>query len=69
LEIKMLNPVPQNDVQINRIHSGAICKEIGKELSAALGPQSGELSPRLLALIKGLAKVDPRKAPRKFDGI
>jgi hypothetical protein len=69
LEIIMTNPAHQSDVQINRIHSGAICKEIGERLSAALGPQSGELSPRLLALIKELAKVDPREAPRKFDGI
>jgi hypothetical protein len=69
LEIKMPNPVPQNDVQITRIHSGAVCEEIGEKLSGALGPQSGELSPRLLALIKELAKVDPREAPRKFDRI
>jgi hypothetical protein len=26
------------DVQINRIHSGAVCKEIGDRLSVALGP-------------------------------
>jgi hypothetical protein len=65
----MPNPVHQNDVQITRVHSGAVCEEIGERLSAALGPQSIELSPRLLALIKELGKVDPREAPRKFDGI
>ena len=69
LEIMMPNPVHQNDVQITRVHSGAVCEEIGERLSAALGPQSNELSPRLLALIKELGKVDPREAPRKFDGI
>jgi hypothetical protein len=65
----MPNPVHQNDVQITRVHSGAICEEIGERLSAALGPQSNVLSPRLLALIKQLAKVEPRERPRKFDGI
>jgi hypothetical protein len=55
----MPNPAHQNDVQINRIHSGAICKEIGKALSAALGPQSNELPARLLVLMEQLAKVEP----------
>ena len=45
------------DVQINRIHSGAICNEIGERLSAALGPQSNELPARLHALIDELAKA------------
>jgi hypothetical protein len=49
------------DVQINRVHSGAICDEIGERLSAALGPQSNELPARLLALIDKLVKVvEPR---------
>jgi hypothetical protein len=61
----MSNPAHQSDVQINRIHSGAICEEIGEGLSAALGPQSNELPPRLLALMKELAKVDPRDEPSK----
>ena len=42
------------DVQINRVHGGAICDEIGERLSAALGPQSNELPARLLALIDEL---------------
>jgi hypothetical protein len=51
------------NVQINRIHSGAICNEIGERLAAALGPQSNELPARLVALIDELAKVGPREAP------
>jgi hypothetical protein len=47
---------PENDVQINPVHSGAICKEIGEGLSVALGPQSIELPPRLLSLMKRLAQ-------------
>ena len=52
---------PQNDVQVNRVHTGAICKEMGERLSIALGPQSIELPPRLLALIEQLAKVGPHE--------
>jgi hypothetical protein len=51
------------DVQINRIHSGAICNEIGERLSAALGQQSNELPARLLALIDELEKVEPPVLP------
>ncbi|MFY9953397.1 hypothetical protein [Bradyrhizobium sp.] len=52
----MPNPAPQDDVQINRVHSGAVCKEIGERLSVALGPQSIELQPRLLSLMKRLVE-------------
>jgi len=54
------------DVQINRIHSGAIRKAIGEVLSVGLGRQSGELPPRLLALMKQLAKVEPREVPSEI---
>jgi hypothetical protein len=49
-------PTPQNDVQINHVHADAVCKEMGERLSVALGPQSIELQPRLLSLMKELAK-------------
>jgi hypothetical protein len=52
------HPIHEIDVQINRIHSSAVCEEIGERLSAALGSQSNELTPPLLALIKSLAKAD-----------
>ena len=54
----MRYPSPQNDFQIDRIHNGAICKEIGERLSIALGPQSIELQPRLLSLMKQLSEGD-----------
>jgi hypothetical protein len=54
------------DVQINRIHSGAIRKAIGEVLSVGLGRQSSELPPRLLALMKQLAKVEPREVPSEI---
>lgn len=44
------------NVQIDRIHSGAVCTAIGERLSAVLGPQSNELPPSLLALMKQLTK-------------
>jgi hypothetical protein len=62
----MSNPVQQNDVQIDRIHSGAVCEEIGERLCQALDRQSSALSPRLLALIEQLAKVERRKDPTKI---
>jgi len=49
-------PTPQNDFQIDRTHNGAVCKEIGERLSIALGPQSIELNPRLLSLMKQLSE-------------
>jgi hypothetical protein len=52
----MQYPVPQNDVQINRTHSEAVCKEMGERLSLVLGKQSIELPPPLLSLIEQLAK-------------
>jgi hypothetical protein len=52
----MPNPTLESDVQINRVHSGAVCKEMGERLSAALGPQSIELQPRLLSLMKQLVE-------------
>lgn len=54
----MRYPTPQNDFQIDRIHNGAVCKEIGERLSVALGPQSIELPPRLLSLMKQLSEQD-----------
>ena len=54
------------NVQINRIHSGAVCQEIGERLSVELGPQSNELPPRLLALTEQLAKVEPREVPSEI---
>ena len=52
----MRYPTPQSDFQIDRVHHDAICKEVGERLSIALGPQSIELQPRLLLLLKQLSQ-------------
>jgi hypothetical protein len=57
----MPHPAPPHDTQIDRIHGDAVCKEMGDRLSVALGPQSIELPPCLLALIEQLAKVAPHE--------
>jgi hypothetical protein len=54
-------PSPQNDVQINRVHTDAVCKEMGERLSVALGPQSLELQPRLLSLMKQLVEQSQKQ--------
>jgi hypothetical protein len=50
-------------------HCGAVCKEIGERLSLALGPQSSELSPALLALIEQLAKRESYNSNQNFTGL
>jgi hypothetical protein len=45
-------------VHLSRRDCGAVCKEIAERLSLALGPQSSELSPALLALMEQLAKAE-----------
>ena len=52
----MPNLAHQNDVQIDRVHSDAICEEIGERLSVALGPQRHELPPRLIELMDNLRR-------------
>jgi len=54
-------PTSQNDVQINRLHASAVCKEMGERLSIALGPQSIKLQPRLLSLVKQLSEQERSK--------
>jgi hypothetical protein len=64
----MPNSAHQNDVQIDRVHSGAVSKEMGERLSAALGPQSVELPPHLLSLMKQLLRVEPRDVLKNWNG-
>ena len=63
----MPNPTHQNDVQIDRVHSGAVCKEIGEGLCVALAPQSNELPPSLAELIKQLAMDETDGIERMKD--
>jgi hypothetical protein len=65
----MPNPVHKNKVQLTRVHSGAVCEEIGERLSTALGPQSNELPLHLVARMEQLAKVKPREKLSNCDGI
>jgi hypothetical protein len=69
LEIIMPNFAHQNDVQIDRVHNGAIRKEMGEKLSVALGPQSLELPARLLVLMQQLEKVELANNPGQFGRI
>jgi len=57
LEVIMPNLAHQNDVKIDRVHSDAICEEIGERLSVALASQRNELPPRLLALMDNLRRL------------
>lgn len=43
-----------NGVQINRVHSDAICTEIGERLCATLAGSPTQSPPRLLSLAKML---------------
>jgi hypothetical protein len=65
----MPHPDHPIDVQINRVHSGAVREEIGERLSLVLRPKSVELPARLLALIEDLAKARPLEKPSKFGRI
>jgi hypothetical protein len=49
------------DIQMNRVHSGAVCEEIGERLAIALGTPSNELPARLLGLMDRLAKAEPSR--------
>ena len=53
----MPNIAHQNNAQIDRVHSDAICEEIRERLSAALVPQHNDLPPRLLALMDTLRRL------------
>jgi hypothetical protein len=49
----MTSQVP-NGVQIDRLHSSAICTEIGERLRAALAADPNQLPPHLLGLSEQL---------------
>jgi hypothetical protein len=51
------------DIRIDRIHSRAICDEIGERLGQTLRRESVELPPRLQLLVARLAELDGEIAP------
>ena len=55
----------QNGVHINRVHSGAICTEIGERLHAALAGNPNRLPPHLLGLTELLDRGASGDGPLK----
>ena len=51
------------DIRIDRVHSRAICDEIGERLRRTLAQKSAELPPRLQLLVDRLAELDGAAAP------
>jgi hypothetical protein len=59
----MTNSDRLKDVQIDRVHSAAICREIGDRLRIALNAERVPMTPMLLDLVDRLAARDRRTAP------
>jgi hypothetical protein len=51
------------NIQIDHMHSRAICDEIGDRLRETLGREPVELPPRLRLLVERLAELDGEVAP------
>ena len=56
------------DVHLSQRHCGAVCKEMGERLLLALGPQSIQLPPALLALMDQLAATEMLEGDPNFTG-
>lgn len=52
-----------NQLEIDSIHSRAICEEIGERLRIMLRPETGDLPVRLQLLIDRLADQERQSAP------
>ena len=57
----------RNQVHISRVHSEAICAEIGARLPAALTGSPARLPPHLLKLIELLEDVECRDAAYRTE--
>ena len=55
-----------DDVQIDRVHSGAICKQIGGTLRVTLAEEGEQLPPRLSLLLERLARIEARQRALKL---
>jgi hypothetical protein len=51
-----------NEIQIDRVHTGAIRREIGDRLRISLNAERTPMTPRLLDLLDRLAEQDRRNA-------
>jgi hypothetical protein len=61
----MTYPAHESRVQIGRVHSMAICKEIGERLRTRLDQESVRLPRRLLILIKRLRGARSRNSANR----
>jgi hypothetical protein len=62
-----MNWEDRNRVQIDHIHTGAICAEIGERLQAALRENSTRLPPDLARLAELLDSAERRAHYQEFD--
>ena len=56
-------------IQLNRLHSRAVCRAIAERFSAALGTQCNELPPNLLSLMERLKDLSPSFTPAACYGL
>jgi hypothetical protein len=50
----MMDPATRGDVQIDHVHSAALCREIGERLAVGLGNELVEMPPHLIMLMDRL---------------
>ena len=50
----MTHSAQQGDVEISRLHTVAICKEIGEQLAIGMKPKPAGMPPHLMMLVKQL---------------
>jgi hypothetical protein len=60
----MTHPDHPDHVYLSGVHCGAACQEMGEKLSFALGRQSSDLPPALLALVEQLTRGETRDGRR-----
>jgi hypothetical protein len=60
----MTNSARLNDIRIDRVHSAAICREIGDRLRIALNAERVQMTPALLDLVDRLAAQDRTTGPK-----
>jgi hypothetical protein len=58
----MQRPTARN-IQIDGLHCGAICEEIGYRLSRSLKTETSDLPPQLKLLLNRLRQQDREEAP------
>ena len=59
----MTYPANEGDGRISRVHSGALCKEIGERLGPYLDQLPIRISPQLMMLMRRLRDEPSRSVP------